>query len=440
MPSRGFLWGRLPRARLPRLRLPRGRLPRAGMITAGLAVVAVIGVLAAVPGKPQLAASPADWLNGGLEAYADTAGKWNSGENAAVVALPGGRSLWLMGDSYDGPVDADGTVNPFRVHHVRNMLLLTSGSGHSFRIDDTIAGRAAHGAPGAVVQPASGSPRGSVASPAGGIVAGNAVEAIYDVFAPVPHGPPDVPTGTEIVTMPLASLTRPSTYTVAAGPSAGCRGNHADCVEWGVSMLRSADCPPSTGLASCTYVYGEEWPSASDPAHRLVEAVAGPGSLGAPGRWWYDTASGWTRAGGGTRATSRLASPLGGGTAINGFSVYQVSDGSYVALSGGLGGIMAYYANSPSLDGASPARLFTGPGSRGLPSGFAYQFHIEPAYSSGPNVVMGFSVNSADHDQACLDYAPYYDVAAYQPEFYSFTLPPSAGAVVTGRLPALRPR
>jgi hypothetical protein len=71
-----------------------------------------------------------------------------------------------------------------------------------------------------------------------------------------------------------------------------------------------------------------------------------------------------------------------------------------------------------------------------VPGFLAYQFHIDPAYSSGPNVVIGFSVNSFVHDQACLGYAPYFDVAAYQPEFYSVTLPARAGPR-TGKPPDL---
>jgi hypothetical protein len=43
-------------------------------------------------------------------------------------------------------------------------------------------------------------------------------------------------------------------------------------------------------------------------------------------------------------------------------------------------------------------------------------------------VVIGFSVNSFAHDRHCLNYAPFYDVAAYQPEFYSVTLPASASS------------
>ncbi|HEX6449333.1 MAG TPA: RICIN domain-containing protein [Trebonia sp.] len=421
------------------------RLPRAGVFAAGLAVLATTGVLAAVPGPPQLSASWTGWLNGGLETYADTAGQWNSGDDAAAVALPGGRSLWLLGDSYDGPVGADGTVNPYRAHYVRNMLLVTSGSGDSFRVTATVTGRVTRGVPAPAVRPAPGAPTGSWAWPAGGLVEGNAVEAVYDLFAPGPDSA-DVPVGSEIVTVPLASLTRPSTYTVAAGPLAGCRGGAADCVQWGVSLLDSADCPAPTGLANCTYIYGEEWPSPGSAAHRLVEAVASRGSLGAPGGWWYDTTTGWTHAaagrsvGAGWPGKHRLAAPLGSGTAVDGISVYQVSGGSYVALSGGAAGVLAYYADSPSLEGASAATLFTAPDQPGVPGSLAYQFRVEPAYSKGPNVVMGFSVNSADHDQACMNYAPYYDVAAYQPEFYSFTLPPSAGAAVTGTLPAPRPR
>ena len=92
----------------------------------------------------------------------------------------------------------------------------------------------------------------------------------------------------------------------------------------------------------------------------------------------------------------------------------------------------AYYASTPRLSGARFTRLFAAPAAHGVPGFLAYQFHIDPAYSSGANVVVGFSVNSFVHDQACLNYAPYFDVAAYQPEFYSVTLPSGTGGGAGG--------
>ena len=78
------------------------------------------------------------------------------------------------------------------------------------------------------------------------------------------------------------------------------------------------------------------------------------------------------------------------------------------------------------MSGARFARLFSAPGACGIPGFLADQAHIVPAYSRGTGVVIGFSVNSFAHDRDCVNYAPYYDVSAYQPEFYSVTLPPSA--------------
>jgi hypothetical protein len=108
--------------------------------------------------------------------------------------------------------------------------------------------------------------------------------------------------------------------------------------------------------------------------------------------------------------------------------VYKIAGGDYLVLGSGRGGIVAYYAANPWLSGARPVRLFSAPASRGVPGFLAYQFHIEPAYSSGTSVVIGFSVTSFDHDPNCLNYAPYYDVSAYRPEFYSVTLPAIADA------------
>ena len=409
------------------------RLRRAGLVAVLLAAAA-LGALASLlfGGQPPPTAAWTSWLNGGLEDYAATAGQWNSGDNAVQVALPGDRALWLFNDSYDGPVGDDGTVRP-GTPLVRNLLLLTSGSGDSFQVIQTITGRPVNGVPTAAVPPVAGSPAGSWAWPAGGIVTGNSVQAIYTVFAPQGPDPFNyVPVANEVVTMPLASLTQPSRYVIKpAGFGQASRDGRlrhrrhrgaggAGCVQWGVGLLNATSCP--RGLAACTYIYGEMWPSPGDSSRTLVVAVAPRGGLADPGTWWYDTAAGWSR------SPSGLAAPLGRGSSFGVGSVYRLPGGNYVVLgSSPADGIVAWYAPNPRLSGARFARLFSAPGARGIPGFLAYQAHIVPAYSRGTGVVIGFSVNSFAHDRDCVNYAPYYDVSAYQPEFYSVTLPPRAG-------------
>ncbi len=422
-------------------------LRRAGLVATLLAAAALGAVASLLLRAPApLAASWTSWLNGGLEDYAATVGQWNSGDNAVQVALPGDRALWLFNDSYHGPVGDDGTVRP-GTPLVRNMLVLTSGSGDSFRVKQTITGPPADGAPTAAVTPLAGSPAGSWAWPAGGIVTGNSVQAIYTVFASEGPDPFDyVPVANEVVTMPLASLTQPSSYVIRpadfgqASLTAGCGAGGAGCVQWGVGLLNGTSCP--RGLAACTYIYGEMWPSPGDSSRTLVVAVAPRGSLADPGTWWYETAAGWSR------SPSGLAAPLGRGSSFGVGSVYRLPGGDYVVLgSSPADGIVAWYASNPGLSGARFARLFSAPGSRGIPGFLAYQAHIAPAYSRGTSVVIGFSVNSFAHDPNCLNYAPFYDVAAYQPEFYSVTLPGDAAAAAAAAVggprslppPRLRP-
>ena len=402
------------------------RLRRAGLAAAILAA-AVLGAVASLllPGQAPLTASWTSWLNRGLEDYAATAGQWNSGDNAVQVALPGGRALWLFNDSYYGPVGDDGTVRP-GTPLVRNTLLLTSGSGAEFRVAATITGPVSDGVPAAAVPAVAGSPAGAWAWPDDAIVTGTSVEAIYTVFASRGPGPFDyVPVANEVVTMPLASLAQPSSYVIQpagfgqASLTAGCGGGGIGCVQWGVGLVTAASCP--LGLSACTYIYGEMWPAPGMSSRTLVVAVAPRGDLADTSTWWYDTAAGWSR------SPSHLAAPLGRGTSFGVGSVYRVPGGDYVVLgSGPIGGIVAWYAANPWLSGARFARLFSAPDSRGIPGFLAYQAHIDPAYSDGVSVVIGFSVNSFAHDSACLSYAPFYDVAAYQPEFYSVTLPASA--------------
>ncbi|GEM_PF-7050344 len=424
------------------------RLRRAGL-AAVLVAAAALGAVASLllQGQAPLSASWTSWLNRGLEDYAATAGQWNSGDNAVQVALPGDRALWLFNDSYYGPVGDDGTVRP-GTPLVHNMLLLTSGSEDSFRVTATITGPVSDGVPAVAVPAVAGSPPASWAWPDGGIVTGTSVEAIYTVFAspgPAPAG--YVPVANEVVTMPLASLTQPSSYVIQpasfsqASLTAGCgstsvgasvgasgsagtgasTGASTGCLQWGVGLVHATSCP--LGLSACTYIYGEMWPAPGMSSRTLVVAVAPQGELADTSTWRYDTEAGWSR------WPSHLAAPLGRSTSFGVGSVYRLPGGDYVVLgSSPAGGIVAWYASDPGLSGARSARLLSAPDSRGIPGFLAYQAHIDPAYSHGTSVVIGFSVNSFAHDVSCLNYAPYYDVAAYQPEFYSVTLPAGPGA------------
>jgi hypothetical protein len=401
-------------------------------------VIAAAVVVLAIIASPLLRAPPrtpawTGWLNGGLEQYADTAGQWNSGDNAVQVALPDGQALWLFNDSYYGPVRPDGTVStaePF----VHNLILLTSGSDDMFTVRATITGQAGSaqagsGVPSSAVPAIEGAPS-SWAWPADGIVAGNSVEAIYNVFTRYASGSFDyMPVANELVSMPLASLTRPSTYRLQPSASADCGYDYSGCIQWGISLLSATQCP--VRLASCVYIYGEAWATAGGSSRTLVVAVAPAGELGDPDAWWYDTGGGWSR------TPADLATPAGRNASFRTGSVYQLSSREYVVLgSDPYGDMIAYYSPVPWLSDARRVPLYMAPSGGGIPGFLPYQFHIEPAYSSGASVVIGFSVDSFDHDQACVNFAPYFDVAAYQPEFYSITLPVPAPATVSpGTLP-----
>jgi hypothetical protein len=422
--------------------------PPAAILAAAALGITVSGLFSQ---GPPVTASWTDWLNSGLQNYADTAGQWNSGDNAVQVALPGGRVLWLFNDSYYGPVRADGTVSPGSPL-VRNMMLMSSGSGRSFRVTGTVTGPVSNGVPAAAVPPVTGAPPGSWAWPDAGIVAGQSVYAIYTVFAEQGPGPLDyVPVANQVVAMPLASLTQPSSYVIQpssfsqASLTAGCGFSGIGCIQWGIGMLNATSCPPQTLLSACTYIYGEVWPAPGDSRRTLVVAVAPQDDLADTSAWWYDTAYGWSRslpapAGPQASAGGGLAAPLGRYAPFSAGSVYKIAGGDYLVLGSGRGGIVAYYARDPWLSGARPVRLFSAPASRGIPGFIAYQFHIEPAYSRGTSVVIGFSVTSFDHDSNCVNYAPFYDVTAYRPEFYSVTLPAAADAADPRELPPPRLR
>src|SRR5580692_2492595 len=153
--------------------------PLAAILAAAVLGLSVSLLLRSQPATPAWTG----WLNSGLEHYADTAGQWNSGDNAVQVALPGHRALWLFNDSFYGPVHADGTVSR-NTPLVRNMLLLTTGEGNGFKVKATITGPVSNGVPSPAVPALPGSAANSWAWPDGGMVVGASVQAIYTVFAP----------------------------------------------------------------------------------------------------------------------------------------------------------------------------------------------------------------------------------------------------------------
>ena len=398
-------------------------------------VLAASGLALAGSGKASasggLSATWTSWLNSGIETYGDTSAGWTSGDNAVQVPLGGGQDLWMFNDSFYGSVNAVGGANQFGMHFIHNMDLLSSGSGSSFSVNATITGplNPSNGIPSAAVT----APSGLYAWPADGYVSGGNVVAMYNDFGyqSGASGSDYMPLQTQVVSTPVSEFTNPSTYTPPMpvnGPNSNCTTSGGDCVQWGVSMINSTSCPAVTpALPSCTYLFGEVWAPGDKGQHQLAEAVTAEG-LGSSTYYYYHGPGSWTT------SSADLDYPLGN-VSTSAFSAYQVSSGSYVAVDSTGGGVTAYYSSTPDFTSTTSAQLFNQPsGPPGSMTGeLAYQFHIEPDYSSGSSVVMGFSVDNISdpqpEDQACLQYTPYADINTYQPEFFSFTLPATATAV-----------
>jgi hypothetical protein len=102
--------------------------------------VTLVGILAvALSGSDGRSASAANVLDAGrlhqqLRAYANSnvnQNDWSGGDGAASVKLPDGRMLWLMNDSFLGPVNADGS-RPANIVTVHNAGVLQDASTYAF--------------------------------------------------------------------------------------------------------------------------------------------------------------------------------------------------------------------------------------------------------------------------------------------------------------------
>ena len=187
-----------------------------------------------------------------------------------------------------------------------------------------------------------------------------------------------------------------------ASLTAGCGGGGIGCVQWGVGLVTAPSCP--LGLSACTYIYGEMWPAPGMGSRTLVVAVAPRGDRRHE-HVVVRTAAGWSR------SLSHLACPAGpwhvlgvGWVPGSGGGIVVLGSSGSAASSPGHGEPLAVGRVSR---GCSPRPII-----RAVPGFLAYRLALDPAYSDGVSVVIGFSVNSFAHDSGCLSYAPFYDVAA----------------------------
>ncbi|MDF8262705.1 DUF5005 domain-containing protein [Luteipulveratus flavus] len=387
------------------------------------AVVAMLATAAALVGlAPASHADAATDLAAKFQQYGNTSSAWSGGDATNSVQLPDGRVLWFFADTFYGDVRSGGVRGPFDATMIRNSMVLQNGSTMSTVMGGTDA------APRSLTMPSGVSSDGDDwLWPADQMVSGGYVYKFFQHTVKTNEAPPFnfLSKGVELVKMPIASITNPSTYTKVTVPPAAqdCNNSTADrtCLLWGTDLLT---------VGAYTYIYGTEVVSGLEKYLHVARVPAG--NLSAT--WEYMTATGW-RADGAT-SSKRLMNGV-----QEGFSVSYIG-GRYVLLTQAIDGLLAgdavvYYSASPEgFDGSSRSRLYSTPETTTQTSRWTYEYRIVEHLSSGNQIVMSYNTNSRNIDGACANEG-YWTASIYRPRFKTLTLPgtPTGGSDVAPTTP-----
>lgn len=291
-------------------------------------------------------------------------GGWAASDGTYSTELPGQRVLWLLNDTFMGPVNADESL-PLDNAFVHNSGVLGGRDG----LPDTTVTAGSHEHPESLVGPTVTAPPWD---PSGtndhwywngdGIIDGGQLRVLEYAQAPT-DGPPPFNfkwTGTDIATfskdLRLQSVT--PTYS---------QGN----VSWGVDLMR---------CGGWVYIYGAE-------SGNMHVARARAGQL-VGHDWEFFTGSGWSQD---PTASARVAT---GGVGSS-YSVTGV-DGHYVlTTSVGLGGtIYVATADSPTGPFTNRTAVYTAPES-GTPGIYAgYNVAAHPELSAPGELIISYNVNT----------------------------------------------
>jgi uncharacterized protein DUF4185 len=338
----------------------RLRSPRARRALAAALALALVALASAAPGTPRAGAqAPACRAvpdAGFARAWAASRG-WTGGDGAVSVALPGGRSAWLFGDTFLGGLRRNGTRDPSRSRFLRNTFVVRSRSG---RLRTYFGG--SRRAPRSFV-----SVRGRPSHwywPQSGIVEGGRLKVVLVEYRRTGRSIfSHAPLSSAVATFSLPRLRLLRLRRVA--------GRSRDY--WGAALLPRAD--------GFTYVFGVE-----RGRNRSLElARARRGHLDS--RWQFWTGRGWS--GNRRRAAKALA-----GLSTQ-FSVLERPGGGLAlvvqrfALSRDV-----YVHRAPDVTGpwSAPARIFTTP--EGKPRFFTYNMLAHPEYDGAGGLLFSYNVNA----------------------------------------------
>ena len=294
--------------------------------------------------------------------WADRGG-WAASDGTYSAELPGHRVVWLLNDTFMGPVNADESL-PLDNAFVHNSAVLGGRDG----LPDTTVTAGTHEHPQSLVGETNTAPPWD---PSGtndhwywngdGIIDGGRLRVFEFAQAPT-DGPPPFNftwTGTDIATFSKQVQLEGVTPTYDEGN-----------VQWGVELLR---------CGGYVYIYGAE------SGHMHV-ARARAGHL-VDRDWEFFTGSGWSKA-------AADSARVGDGNVGSSYSVSRV-DGRYVlTTSVGLGGtIYAATADSPTGPFTNRTAVYTAPeAGDGIYAGYNVAAH--PELSRPGELVISYNVNT----------------------------------------------
>ena len=298
---------------------------------------------------------------------------WTGGDGTRSVPLPGGRILWLFGDTFLGRVGPDGS-RADTAPMVRNTFVLQSG--------DTLV--TLHGgtktAPRAMVTPRE---KGAWYWPSDGVVEGGRLRVFLPRFTATGPGMWDWRwSGTDIATFSLPEV---HLEKITAAES-------ANGVTYGAALLQDA---------GVTYVYGVEDLQLANHVH-VARAVSGH----LDGAWEYWNGESW-------QADPRESKRLLAGAALQ-FSVIKTG-GRYVLITSDNrhpfdSDIVAYAAPSPAGPWSDSIRLYRPPEATG--DLVAYNALAHPDLSPPGRLLVSYNLNHIS-DPAAV----YRNADIYRPRF-----------------------
>ncbi|WP_169514795.1 DUF5005 domain-containing protein [Actinomadura atramentaria] len=337
-------------------------------------------LLVPAPAKPPVVVGvrPDAGLTGAWHRFGDAGGGradrrgWAAGDGTYSVPLPDGRVAWLFGDTFLGPVDADGGL-PRDAPFLHNSMVVTGPDGRP----GTTAARGTPAAPrsllGATPTAPPWNPSGTNPRwywPGDGIVDGGRLRVFAYTIAPADAAPPW-----------NFRWVRNGLVTFGRGLRPGrVRRTYGDGgVMWGVELLRAG---------GYVYVYGSE-------AGHMHLARAHNGHL-AERSWEFYTGSGWSRD---PKASARIADNVGASysvTRVGGRYVLTTTD-AYLGHD-----VYAATASTPTGPFTGRTAVYTAPEGRGTIYA-PYNVAAHPELSRPGELVISYNVNSEKLDDLYAD-------------------------------------